>query len=154
MHSFALASWNNKPGALLPEELELVRSHVRIGHDLLAHIDALKAIAAVVLHHHEWYDGTGYPAGLKGDEIPIAARIVCVVDAYGAMITRRSYKDAFTEEHARAELARCTGTQFDPGVVEAFLRVLDSPEVQTMDNAEFGVLPGFSTIRAFQKGLD
>lgn len=144
----------NKPGPLLPEERELVRAHVRVGHDLIARVPALKTVADIVLHHHEWYDGSGYPEGLKGADIPIAARIVCVVDAYCAMITKRSYKEAYSDERARAELLRCAGTQFDPRVVDAFLKMLDMPEAQDLDDdeydAECGVLPGFAHVRNLQ----
>ena len=143
----------NKPGPLLPEERELMRAHVRVGHDLLARVPALKTVADIVLHHHEWYDGSGYPEGLKGDDIPIAARVVCVVDAYCAMITKRSYKDAYSDQRARDELLRCSGTQFDAKVVEAFIRVLDMPDSADDDDdydAECGVLPGFAHIRDLQ----
>lgn len=95
----------NKPGPLLPEERELVRSHVRVGHDLISRVGPLGPVTDAVLYHHEWYDGTGYPDGLKGEEIPMASRIVCVVDAYCAMITRRSYKEAYTTDRARNELS-------------------------------------------------
>lgn len=126
----------NKPGPLLPEERELVRTHVRLGHDLIGHVPALKPVAEAVLHHHECFDGTGYPAGLVGDAIPIAARVVCVVDAYSAMITRRSYKEAYSDEHARDELRRCAGTQFDPKIVEAFLYVLDLPDLKLAEDSD------------------
>ena len=146
----------HKPGPLLPEEVELVRSHVRVGYDLLRKVPALADVAAVVLHHHEWYDGSGYPDGLQGEDIPIAARIVAAVDAYCAMITRRSYKEAYTDEHARAELSRYAGKQFDPTVVDAFLKVLDLPEAQDQDDdfdAECGVLPGFADISRIRDAL-
>lgn len=134
----------NKPSALLPEERDLVRSHVRIGHDLIQHVPALSLVADAVLHHHEWFDGSGYPDGLRGDQIPIAARIVCVVDSYGAMITRRSYKEAYGEDYARAELHRCAGSQFDPGIVEAFTAILDSPlSEHGEDSADPAPLPDF-----------
>lgn len=120
----------HKPGPLLPEEREVVRAHVRIGHDLIARIPALSDVAEAVLHHHERWDGTGYPKGLRGDDIPLAARIVSVVDAFGAMVSHRSYKDAYPLEMARDELSRCAGTQFDPRVVEVFLEVLDTPEAE------------------------
>lgn len=121
----------NKPGALLPEERSLMRSHVRVGHDLITKIRGLDAVADVVLHHHEAYDGSGYPDGLAGDAIPLAARIVSVVDAYCAMITKRSYKDAYSEEHAREELRRCAGNQFDPTIVGVLLDILESPSALT-----------------------
>ncbi|HUQ98024.1 MAG TPA: HD domain-containing phosphohydrolase [Gemmatimonadaceae bacterium] len=135
----------NKPGPLLPEERDLVRTHVRVGHDLLARVPVLSDVAEVVLHHHEWFDGRGYPDGLSGEHIPVAARIVAVADAYCAMITRRSYSDALPEAEAIAELRRCAGTQFDPNVVEAFALVASS---LTQDRpggdgvSECGLLPG------------
>ncbi|HET7463272.1 MAG TPA: HD domain-containing phosphohydrolase [Longimicrobium sp.] len=137
----------NKPGPLLPEEMELMRAHVRVGHDLLRNVPVLEQVAEVVLHHHERYDGDGYPDGLRGDEIPLASRIVAVVDAYCAMITRRSYKEAYTESHARDEVRRCAGSQFDPEVVDAFLHVLATPQAEDPDEdswAECLVLPGLA----------
>jgi len=136
----------NKPTALLPEERDVVRSHVRVGHDLIRHVPALSLVADAVLHHHEWFDGSGYPDGLQGNQIPIASRIVCVVDSYGAMITRRSYKEAYGEDYARAELVRCAGSQFDPSIVEVFSSILDSPlpEHTEEDGAEMmAPLPDF-----------
>lgn len=144
----------NKPGPLTPEERELVRSHVRVGHDLLCHVPALEVIADAVLHHHEWFDGSGYPDGLSGSNIPIASRIVAVVDAYCAMITKRSYKEAYTSEQACEELRNCAKQQFDPEVVEVFLQVLDSPEAQDQDadfDAECGLLPSIAQQRHKEK---
>ena len=137
----------NKPGPLLPEEMELMRAHVRVGHDLLCNVPILRTVAEVVLHHHERYDGSGYPDGLHGDEIPLPSRIVAVVDAYCAMITRRSYKETFTEDHARDEVRRCAGTQFDPRIVDVFLSVVDTPEAEDPDDdswAECLILPGLA----------
>ncbi|HEY0528140.1 MAG TPA: HD domain-containing phosphohydrolase [Gemmatimonadaceae bacterium] len=134
----------NKPGPLLPEERDLVRTHVRIGHDLLSRVPSLTPVADVVLHHHEWYDGQGYPDGLSAERIPVAARIVAVADAYCAMITRRSYSDALPEEAAIAELRRCAGSQFDPEVVDAFARVVTrSTASDAADGiSQCGLLPG------------
>jgi putative nucleotidyltransferase with HDIG domain len=146
----------NKPGPLLPEERDLVRSHVRVGHDLISKIPALETVGDVVLHHHEWYDGSGYPDGLKGDDIPVASRIVCVVDSYSAMITKRSYKEAYTDERARDELRRCAGTQFDPKVVDAFIAILDSPDLLTWDDEDdenCDMLPGLGYLKEFGQGL-
>jgi HD-GYP domain-containing protein (c-di-GMP phosphodiesterase class II) len=146
----------NKPGPLLPEERDLMRAHVRVGHDLLSTIPALRSVAQVVLHHHEWYDGSGYPDGLAGDAIPVAARIVAAVDAYCAMVTRRSYKEAYTEDHARSELRKFAGTQFDPQIVDIFLQVLDTPAASDQDDddyAECGLLPGFANIHDLREAL-
>jgi hypothetical protein len=116
----------NKPGPLLDAERALVRAHAQIGHDLLSQIPLLDAVARVVRHHHERYDGTGYPDGLKHDQIPLAARIVAVVDAFGSMVAPRSYRPALSQAEACEELRRCAGTQFDPRVVDAFLAGLDA----------------------------
>ena len=131
----------NKSGTLLTEERALVRSHVRVGHDLIHKIPALEPVAESVLRRHEWYDGTGYPDGLAGEEIPLASRIVGVADAYGAMLDRRSYKEPYGTEHACAELLRCAGIQFDPEVVKAFVELLDSPGALDAedDDAEWSV---------------
>jgi putative nucleotidyltransferase with HDIG domain len=132
----------NKPGPLQPEERDLLRSHVRIGSDLMRGHPALRVVAQLVLHHHEWYDGTGYPDGLAGDAIPIGSRIVAVVDSYCAMVDRRSYKQAASDAEAREELRRCAGTQFDPALVDVFLRVLDSDAMEeSEESASCGVLP-------------
>ena len=133
----------NKPGPLLVEERSLVRSHVRVGHDLICNVPGLSAVAEAVLHHHECYDGSGYPDGLASEAIPITARIVCAVDAYCAMISKRSYKEAYSDDQARDELRRCAGTQFDPRVVEALLVALDAPEAEDGDTAEYALLPRF-----------
>jgi len=144
----------NKPGPLLPEERLLMHAHVRVGRDLIGHVPALTAVAEAVLHHHEWYDGTGYPDGLAGERIPIASRIVGAVDAYSAMITERSYKKAYSEARARDELTHCAGTQFDPRVVAALLEVLATPEAyETKDEEEDDedlLLPSFAHIEAFE----
>lgn len=145
----------NKPGPLLPEERALMRSHVRVGHDLISRVPALTPVADVVLHHHEWWDGSGYPDGLREEEIPMAARIICVVDAYCAMITKRSYKEAYSVDRAREELKRCAGSQFDAQVVKAFLEVLDTPEAETIDEEESAcpVLPNFTSYQAWQQSI-
>ena len=114
----------NKPDPLIAEERKLVEAHVRIGHDLLAGIPALRDVASAILYHHEWWDGTGYPEGRTGEDIPIASRIVAVVDAYCAMLDKRSYKDAMSAEDARAELLRCAGTQFAPNIVEVVVAAI------------------------------
>jgi putative nucleotidyltransferase with HDIG domain len=120
----------NKPGPLLDAERELIRAHAQIGHDLVREIPVLEAVAAIVRHHHEHYDGSGYPDGLTGDAIPIAARIVAVADAYSAMLAPRSYRPALTREEACEQLRQGAGTQFDPHVVDTFLAALEVREGQ------------------------
>ncbi len=143
----------NKMGKLGPEEWTLMQSHVRVGRDLLSWVPAaLGQVAAVVMHHHERFDGTGYPDGLQGEAIPLAARIVGVVDAYCAMTVRRSYKESVADAEARAELTRCKGTHFDPAVVDAFLSVLDAPR-DDEDDLVFAFAPGSDHLNDFRSLL-
>ena len=112
-----------KPGKLTPEEYEVMKRHPIIGHQILAPVKYLGPVAHMVLYHHEWYNGRGYPEGLKGEEIPVGARMVAVIDAWDAMRSDRPYRKALTRDAAVTELRRCAGTQFDPKIVEAFLRI-------------------------------
>ena len=84
----------------------------------------------MIRHHHEWYDGTGYPDGLKGEEIPLGARIISVADAYISMTTQYSYREATSQEEALVELRRCSGTQFDPEIVRAFCHAMNEDNRQ------------------------
>ena len=110
-----------KPARLTPEERAIIELHPRIGYRLVSKIPALEPIAAGVLHHHERYDGAGYPARLKGEQIPLEARIICVADSFSAMTQDRPYRGRMALEDACAELERCAGTQFDPEVVRVFV---------------------------------
>jgi diguanylate cyclase (GGDEF)-like protein len=110
-----------KPAALTPEERGVIELHPRIGHRLVERVEALQPIADSVLHHHERWDGAGYPDGLAGEDIPLEARIICVADSFSAMTADRPYRRRMSLDDACAELERCAGTQFDPGVVEAFV---------------------------------
>lgn len=111
----------DKPGALDPLELEEIRAHPELGARMLQGIRSMRAALDCVLHHHERWDGTGYPYGLGGHEIPLEARILAVADAYDAMTSDRPYRSARTHEEALAEVERCAGSQFDPQVAGAFL---------------------------------
>jgi len=113
-----------KPGPLTDEEYEKIRYHTIAGAKIIAPIKKLAHVAPYVRASHERYDGNGYPDGLKGDEIPLGARIISVVDSYSAITDDRVYRKARTHEEAIEEIKRCSGTQFDPDVVEAFLHVL------------------------------
>jgi len=110
-----------KPGDLAASEWRVVAEHPKIGQVVLEQAGALRDAATIVLHHHEWYDGRGYPHGLSGLEIPIGARIVSIVDAYEAMIAGRPYRAAISHDEAVAELRRQSGVQFDPELVEMFV---------------------------------
>ena len=110
-----------KPGKLTDEEWEIMRSHPQTGYEMLKGIPFLAPALDVVLHHHERYDGAGYPSGLTGLAIPLSARIFAIADSFDAMTNDRPYRKAFTRDEAIAEINRCINKQFDPIVVNAFL---------------------------------
>jgi len=114
-----------KPGPLDDAEWVVMKRHPVIGARIVAPVKKLANVAPIISAHHERFDGKGYPSGMKGEEIPLGARLLSVVDAYGAMTDNRLYRNAHTHAEAVVELQRCSGSQFDPKVVEAFLRVLD-----------------------------
>jgi response regulator RpfG family c-di-GMP phosphodiesterase len=113
-----------KPGKLTVEEYEEMKSHPAKGAEILKEVKFLAPVVPIVYHHQERYDGKGYPAGLAGDQIPIGARIVAVLDAFDAMTTNRPYRKGLPHATAVNELRRHSGVQFDPQVVEAFIQVL------------------------------
>jgi HD-GYP domain-containing protein (c-di-GMP phosphodiesterase class II) len=108
------------PGELSDPEWRVVSEHPKIGQVVLEQAGALRDAATIVLHHHEWFDGRGYPHGLSGQEIPVGARIVAIADAYEAMVAGRPYRRAITHDQAIAELRRHAGIQFDPELVRLF----------------------------------
>jgi len=112
-----------KPGALTPEEWSVMRTHPEIGKRLIERIPFLRGAVPIVYCHHEKWEGSGYPRGLRGEQIPLGARIFSVVDAFDAMTFDRPYSKAISFDAARSEIKRCAGSHFDPAVVEAFLRV-------------------------------
>lgn len=114
----------NKPGKLSDAEWKVLRSHTQKGYQIASSSQELKGIADMILHHHERWDGKGYPDGLSGESIPLLSRVIAVVDAYDAMVNERSYRHKMSLEEAENELRRCTGTQFDPGIVSEFLQLL------------------------------
>lgn len=111
-----------KKGKLSDEEVAEMKKHAQYGHEILSPISQLKDILDGGKYHHERYDGQGYPDGLKGEEIPIEARIIAIADSYDAMTSDRPYRQGLSREVAREELIRCSGTQFDPEIVETFLK--------------------------------
>ena len=110
-----------KPGPLDEREWTFVRQHTLVGERILRATPALRSVAAVVRSSHEHWDGTGYPDGLAGEDIPLAARIVSACDAYDAMTSNRPYRDALSPDEALNELMRLAGTQFDPNVVRVLV---------------------------------
>lgn len=120
-----------KPGPLTEPEWDIMKLHPEIGAEIVAPVKQLEAVAPLIRAHQERYDGKGYPDALKGDEIPLGARILAVVDAYSAITDERVYGIACSHSKALSELERCSGTQFDPNVVDAFLRVIRKASART-----------------------
>ena len=110
-----------KPGKLDEEEYALMKKHPEYGWAVLRMLPGFERAALDILHHHESFDGRGYPAGLKETEIPIVSRIVTVIDAFDAMVSSRPYRKGLPHEEAVRRLIQCSGTQFDPVVVQSFL---------------------------------
>jgi HD-GYP domain-containing protein (c-di-GMP phosphodiesterase class II) len=117
-----------KPARLSNAEWHCMRSHAEIGYDMLASISFLAEALPIIRFHHENYDGSGYPEGLSGEDIPPGARLFAVVDALDAMTSDRPYRRAMPLAEAVAEITRCAGTQFDPAIVAALVRLVDSGE--------------------------
>ncbi|MFA6434584.1 MAG: HD-GYP domain-containing protein [Elusimicrobiales bacterium] len=113
----------SKPGRLTEAEYTEIKKHPAIGYQILSPIHFLGPVAQMVLYHQEWYNGMGYPEGLKGEEIPLGARIVATIDAWDAMMSDRPYRKALSREIGVSELTKGAGKQFDPQVVEAFLKL-------------------------------
>ncbi|AKN33436.1 diguanylate cyclase [Clostridium carboxidivorans P7] len=118
-----------KPGKLTNEEWEIMKRHTEIGYRIAKATPGLSHVANEILCHHEKFDGTGYPQGLKGESIPILSRIINIVDSFDVMTHKRVYKDASNIEHAVEELKRCSGTQFDPVIVNEFLKLLEEGSI-------------------------
>ena len=120
-----------KPGKLTPQEFEIVKLHAAIGRDAVATVRReiggdnafLRYAAEIAYGHHEWYDGSGYPRGLRGDAIPLSARLMAIADVYDALISWRVYKPAVSHDVALAHLVSARGTQFDPDLIDALLPI-------------------------------
>ena len=117
-----------KPGKLTDEEFSIMRTHPENSARLVSEITQLKGISSWVRSHHERYDGFGYPNGLKGEEIPLPARIIAIADTYDAMTSTRSYRTALSHQQAIEEIERCSGAQFDPVLAEKFIGLKDTIE--------------------------
>lgn len=120
----------NKPGKLTPSEWAAIRNHPQVGVNIASHAPQLASCLPGILHHHEKYDGTGYPGGLKGQDIPLEARILAIADAFAAMTTARSYSKALSVPEALKELNRGAGSQFDPRLVKRFVPLIKKSGAQ------------------------
>lgn len=119
----------NKPGKLNNEEWENIKRHPEIGYRILSSSPEYIQIAEDILYHHERYDGKGYPRGLKGEEIPIRARIITIADSFDAMISDRPYRKALSKQEALNEIKKCAGTQFDPKIAELFIELFQEERI-------------------------
>ncbi|MBP7795482.1 MAG: HD domain-containing protein [Elusimicrobiales bacterium] len=117
-----------KPAKLTDEEYAQIKKHPEIAYDILSPIEFLSIVAKIILYHHEWFNGNGYPEGLKAEEIPLGSRIISVIDAWDAMTSDRPYRKALKKEDAINELKNGAGKQFDPDVVDAFLKLIEEEE--------------------------
>jgi hypothetical protein len=131
----------NRPTELSDEERAEMRRHVELGSDLLERLETLGTVREIVISHHEWWDGSGYPRNLTGDEIPVGARVLAVVDAYESMTRGRAHRAPRSREEALLELERLEGRQFDPEAVAAFERVLKKRDENPRAAGAAGVEP-------------
>lgn len=131
-----------KQGKLTPEERKIIEQHTVKGYRIAKSSPELGEIADGILSHHEKWDGTGYPNGLKGEEIPLIARVISAVDSHDVMVHDRPYHKAMPEKDAIAELKRCSGTQFDPNVVENFIKLLEREELPEEENERNDIQDG------------
>ncbi|PLX38909.1 MAG: hypothetical protein C0608_11540 [Deltaproteobacteria bacterium] len=120
----------NKPSKLTPAEHSIIQSHPQMGKRILENISFLGEVVPIVYHHHERFDGSGYPEGLSGEDIPLGARIMQVADTYDAMTSNRPYRNGLSHEAARDEILRCRGTQLDPQCVDAFMRMWEKENAE------------------------
>jgi putative nucleotidyltransferase with HDIG domain len=125
-----------KSSPLEDSEKRMLRTHCEIGYNTLTRVPFLREAADIVLAHHEFFDGTGYPRGLRGEQIPLGARIISIANALDAMLTDWPYRNALPMTHAREEIRRGAGTQFDPKIVEAFLSIPESHWIELRENLE------------------
>lgn len=115
----------NKPGKLTKEEYNIIKMHPQLGANIVSKINSLKKLVPLILSHHEWVNGSGYPLGLRGDEIPLGARIISVVDAFSTITSKRPYRDELSIDFAVKEIKKCAGEQFDAKIVSVFEKVIE-----------------------------
>ena len=131
----------NKPGRLTDAEFNIIKAHTTIGYAILSESEELKSAAKAARYHHERYDGSGYPDGLKGEDIPLHARVISIADAYDAMHSDRIYRKGLTREQIRSELHNGRGTQFDPVLLEPFIELFEDGTLERLDQENVYVPP-------------
>ncbi len=120
----------NKPSKLTKEEYNIIKMHPQLGANIVSKIDSLKKLTSLILSHHEWINGSGYPLGLRGDEIPLGAKIISIADAYSTMTSKRPYREIMGIEYAINELKKYAGIQFDKELVDIFIRIITKEQEQ------------------------
>jgi HD-GYP domain-containing protein (c-di-GMP phosphodiesterase class II) len=115
-----------KPGPLTEDEYDYIKKHSEFGWMVLRNVEGFEEASLILLHHHERFDGHGYPGELSGNQIPFGARIVAIADTYDALTTNRPYRKPWSHDRAVAEIERCSNTQFDPRVIQAFMQAFAS----------------------------
>ncbi|MGB9847048.1 MAG: HD-GYP domain-containing protein, partial [Desulfotomaculales bacterium] len=125
----------NKPGPLTPDEREIVQRHVSIAEAIINQMPFLRRVAPIILHHHEAFDGSGYPHRLRGEEIPFESRILAIADAFHAMTSDRPYRQAMKTEEAIEQLKTLAGRQFDPHLVPVFVKLVENRMINTITPA-------------------
>ena len=123
----------NKKGKLGDEDWEAIKAHPRLGANIVSNVPSLVPCGGGILHHHERWDGSGYPEGLKGKNIPVEARILAIADSYSAMTSARPYRDAYSQERAIEELMSCAGSQFDPEMVQVFVNIMQAGVLEMVE---------------------
>ena len=136
----------NKPGRLTDDEFNFMRTHPVIGYDICRPLMLSEGVLMIIRNHHEKLDGSGYPDGLKGGELPVSLRIVCVADAFDAMSSRRPYRGVMDMTHVMSELSKGAGIQFDSVVVESLKELLAAGELDDLYSAYWG--PKFDALQA------
>lgn len=132
----------NKPGRLNTTEFSLMKQHTVVGGEILKDINSMEEVDIGAKYHHERYDGKGYPEGLKGEEIPVVARIIGIADAYDAMTSHRVYRKRLSDEAVCEELSRCAGTQFDPKMAEVFLKLIQEKKLKDLSTDRYDAQDG------------
>ncbi len=124
----------NKPGRLEVEEYEIMKEHVENSIGIIRHLPSLDYVIPAVIGHHERWDGRGYPRRISGEDIPLAARILCIADSFDAMVSKRSYKDAYSTERAIGIVRNEAGRQFDPQLAELFVTLVENGTINVIKN--------------------
>ena len=148
-----------KPGPLDDDEKQIMRTHCEIGYNVLKKIPFLCEVAEIVLSHHEFFNGAGYPRGLRGEQIPLGARILSVANALDAMLSDCCYRRAFPMSHVCEEMQRCAGTQFDPKIVGVFLKIpanhwIEHAQVIFDKSSSLGIRSASAAFRRANKSSD